>query len=118
VFQTLLPHWKDLRVFAIEPDYPNRRHKVTPRALDLKNARYLRRLRGIAEEMVLLTPWLREIRIAVQFEDDMSWETWDIVYVPGEGIHLCPRYDPEWFEPEICCELFLKHNGPRSMLRE
>ncbi|KAJ7831424.1 hypothetical protein B0H14DRAFT_2804893, partial [Mycena olivaceomarginata] len=90
VFQTLLPHWKDLRVFAIEPDYPNRRHK------------YLRRLRGIAEEMVLLTPWLREIRIAVQFEDDMSWETWDIVYVPGEGIRLCPRYDPEWFEPEIC----------------
>lgn len=77
---------------------------MTPRALEAKNARYLRRLQGIAE-VILLTPWLREIRIAVQFEDDMSWETWDIVYVPGERICLCPRYDPEWFEPEICCEL-------------
>ncbi|KAJ7939201.1 hypothetical protein B0H13DRAFT_1850937 [Mycena leptocephala] len=40
-------------------------------------------LRSLADEMVCLTPWLREIRISIQ-EDLMYWEAWEVVSVPGE----------------------------------
>ncbi|KAF8147343.1 hypothetical protein K438DRAFT_1780135 [Mycena galopus ATCC 62051] len=55
---------------------------------------YIRRLQGIAEEIVPLTPWLCEIRIAIQFEDVMSCEAWDTFRAPRERRRLYPRQVP------------------------
>ncbi|KAJ7865531.1 hypothetical protein B0H13DRAFT_1076408 [Mycena leptocephala] len=100
VFQNLLPEFKSLRLFALEPDDPYRR-QITPRGIEYKNAKYIRRLRSLADEMVRLTPWLREIRISIQCEDLMYWEAWEVVSVPGEEAYVRLRYPPGSFIPEI-----------------
>jgi hypothetical protein len=66
-----------------------------------RNAKYIRRLRSIAEEMVLLTPWLQEIWISVRFADDVRWERWDIVSAPGEKIRLRSPCAAETLHPQI-----------------
>jgi hypothetical protein len=66
-----------------------------------RNAKYIRRLRSIAEEMVLLTPWLQEIWISVRFADDVRWERWNIVSAPGEKICLRSPHAAETLHPQI-----------------
>ncbi|KAJ7205533.1 hypothetical protein GGX14DRAFT_458569 [Mycena pura] len=104
-FQAVLPHFKKLRLFALEPDDPHRRHKITPRGMVPRNAKYIRRLRSIAEEMVFLTPWLEEIWISVRFANEVRWERWDIVSAPGENICLRSPCAAETLEPKICAIL-------------
>ncbi|KAJ7676117.1 hypothetical protein B0H17DRAFT_1182780 [Mycena rosella] len=81
MLQQVLAEFKDLRVFALEPDLPERRNH---RSATRKFNRYITRLRGLAEEIVLTAPWLNEIHMYVDVEDDPSWHKWDVVSVPSQ----------------------------------
>ncbi|KAJ7086875.1 hypothetical protein B0H15DRAFT_345051 [Mycena belliarum] len=93
ILQEVLPEFHDLRVFALEADPPERRNN---RSLTVHQfARYLARLRGVAEESVLMTPWLREIHMRVDFYDPPHWlphwHIWDVVVDSAQKACLRPR---------------------------
>jgi hypothetical protein len=88
-------------VFSLEPDAPERRDRIPPRGIDHKYARYIRRLKAIAEEIVLLAPWLKAIQMYVQIDDESFWKRWEVVAVPGETVRLHSRSVPDLLYPEI-----------------
>ncbi|KAJ7465510.1 hypothetical protein FB451DRAFT_1369856 [Mycena latifolia] len=55
VLQEALPEFKKLQVFSLEPDDPHRQDHMTPRSPEDKNARCIRRLQAMAEEIILMT---------------------------------------------------------------
>ncbi|KAJ7090100.1 hypothetical protein C8R44DRAFT_751083 [Mycena epipterygia] len=84
ILQHVLGELKHLRVFALEPDAPERRNRRPPRFITHKYARYIRRLKAIAEEFVLLAPWLDRIQMYVGIDDESFWKRWDVVAIPDE----------------------------------
>ncbi|KAJ7714416.1 hypothetical protein DFH07DRAFT_863415 [Mycena maculata] len=100
ILQDVLWELKHLRVFAFEPDAPERRNRRPPRCITHKYARYIRRLKAIAEEFVLLAPWLDRIQMYVGIDDESFWKQWDVVAVPGETVRLRPVGLEEYL-PEI-----------------
>jgi hypothetical protein len=77
-------------VFAFEPDAPERRNRRPPRCINHKYARYIRRLKAIAEELVLLAPWVDRIQMYVGIDDEYFGKQWDVAAVPGETVPLRP----------------------------
>ncbi|KAJ7107710.1 hypothetical protein C8R44DRAFT_857834 [Mycena epipterygia] len=91
-FQPIISQFTKLRVFALECDDPERRGAHTPRGLEYENVRHLRKLCNIAEEMVLLTPWLAKIRMATE---------WGMFYTGSRGksslLPMGKSYRPDFY---------------------
>ncbi|KAJ7086881.1 hypothetical protein B0H15DRAFT_1022985 [Mycena belliarum] len=93
ILQEVLPEFHDLQVFALEADPPERR---SSRSTSLNQyVRYLVRLRGVAEESVLRTPWLREVHMYMDYYDPPRWRShwhiWDVVAGPDQKACVRPR---------------------------
>ncbi|KAJ7744795.1 hypothetical protein DFH07DRAFT_834304 [Mycena maculata] len=101
ILQEVLSELKHLRVFALEPDPPERRDRAPPPGIDHKYARYIRRLKALAEEIVQLAPWTQAIQMYVQIDDESIWKRWEVVAVPGEPVRLHSRSIPSVLYPEI-----------------
>ncbi|KAJ7806411.1 hypothetical protein B0H14DRAFT_2875678 [Mycena olivaceomarginata] len=101
ILQHVLAELKDLRVFSLEPDIPERRHRLPPHCMNHKQARYIRRLRAVAEDIILETPWLAQIQMYVQVDDEAYWEEWDVISGPGDRASLRSPHGPEKYHPEI-----------------
>ncbi|KAJ6625134.1 hypothetical protein B0H10DRAFT_2003857 [Mycena sp. CBHHK59/15] len=97
IFRKLLPEFKHLRTFSLDPDIPDRPDWTALQSMDAKYAHLVKQLRTMAEEMVSIVPWLHEIAMFRLVEMiSLSWERWDVIAVPGEKIrlraHLQDRY--------------------------
>ncbi|KAJ7200723.1 hypothetical protein B0H12DRAFT_1331015 [Mycena haematopus] len=90
VLQQVLAQMKHLRVFALEPDPPERRDRLHPRGIDHKYARFIRRLKAVAAEAVQLAPWLEVIQIYVPIDTEYFWKRWEVVAGPDETVFLRP----------------------------
>ncbi|KAJ7483962.1 hypothetical protein B0H11DRAFT_2279657 [Mycena galericulata] len=101
ILQHVLAQMKHLRVFSLEPDVPERRHRLPPHCMNHKQARYIRRLRAVSEEIILRTPWLEQIQMYVQEDDDAYWEKWDVVSDPAGKPSLRSPRGPGDCHPEI-----------------
>ncbi|KAJ7200730.1 hypothetical protein B0H12DRAFT_1331021 [Mycena haematopus] len=92
VLQQVLAQMKHLRVFALEPDPPERRDRLHPRGIDRKYARFIRRLKAVAAEIVQLAPWLKTIQIYVPIDTEYFWKRWEVVAGPDETVFLRPVF--------------------------
>ncbi|KAJ7468262.1 hypothetical protein B0H11DRAFT_2046069 [Mycena galericulata] len=103
ILQHVLAELKDLRVFVLEPDAPERRDRWAMRGIDHKYARYIRRLKAVAEEIVLMSPWLQKIQMYITLDDELYLQEWKVVSIPGQGVCLRLPFSREdyWGDPEL-----------------
>ncbi|KAF8152100.1 hypothetical protein K438DRAFT_377098 [Mycena galopus ATCC 62051] len=102
ILAPVLCEFKHLRVFALEPDTPEFRGERPPHAVDEPHARYIRRLKAVAEEIAAGTQ-LEEIQMYVSLVQTGFFERWTVSPATGDKVHLHlvdgrKRYRPEIYE--------------------
>ncbi|KAJ6625151.1 hypothetical protein B0H10DRAFT_2003893 [Mycena sp. CBHHK59/15] len=102
IFRKLLPEFKHLRKFSLDPNIPERSGWPALERMDAEYAHLVKYLYWVAEEIVSMAPWLQEISMYRPVEMISPWERWDVIAVPGENIHLRAhfqdRYPPDVLE--------------------
>ncbi|KAJ6526669.1 hypothetical protein B0H19DRAFT_544225 [Mycena capillaripes] len=106
ILKDVLPEFKHLRVFSLEPDAPERRGRRPPPYVDASYARYIRRLKAVAEEIVARTPWVDEIQMYVAVDNAWFWEPGRfVVSGPSGTVGLRLANGGRRHKPEICAIL-------------
>ncbi|KAJ7704832.1 hypothetical protein B0H17DRAFT_1193339 [Mycena rosella] len=90
IFWRLLPEFKHLQTFSLDPDVPERAGLPPMLHTNAEFFELLARLKGMAEEIVSGTPWRREVLMYRPLEYASTWERWTVVAVPEEQLCLRP----------------------------